>query len=343
MADPRFFDNHGPFTLRRLAELSGAELTDDADPERLIHDIGPLETAGVDELSFLDNTAYLDAFANSRAGACVVSPGHRDRAPEGMALLLSSHPYQAYARIAQTFYPLPAIDAGISASAVIDPTATIGAETEVGPNVVVGAGAVIGTRCFLGPGVMVGPSVVIGDDCRLHAGVVISHALVGSRVTLYPGVKAGQDGFGFAMDPAGHVKVPQVGRVIIGDDCVVGANTTIDRGHVHDTVVGPGCWIDNLVQIGHNVELGQGCVIVSQAGISGSTKLGDFVALGGQAGLTGHLSIGDGAQIAAQSGVMANVPAGARVAGSPSQPIREYFRQVAALRRLVKQRGGRNE
>jgi UDP-3-O-[3-hydroxymyristoyl] glucosamine N-acyltransferase len=343
MADPRFFENNGPFALRRLAELSGAELAENADPERLMHDIGPLETAGVDELSFLDNTAYLEAFANSRAGACVVSPRYRDRAPEGMVLLSSPHPYQAYARIAQAFYPLPAIDAGISASAVVDPSATIGAETEVGPNVVVGAGALIGARCLLGPQVVVGPGVVIGDDCRLHAGVVISHGLVGNRVTLYPGVKVGQDGFGLAMDPAGHVRVPQVGRVIIGDDCVIGANTTIDRGHIRDTVIGPGCWIDNLVQIGHNVELGQGCVIVAQAGISGSTKFGDFVAVGGQAGLTGHLSIGDGAQIAAQSGVMADIPAGARVAGSPSQPIREYFRQVTALRRLVKQRGGRKE
>ncbi|MDP6706126.1 MAG: UDP-3-O-(3-hydroxymyristoyl)glucosamine N-acyltransferase [Alphaproteobacteria bacterium] len=343
MADPRFYDNHGPFTLKDLAELGGAELAAEADPERLVRDIGPLETAGVDELSFLDNAAYVDAFANSRAGACVVEPRHQRRAPEGMALLLGPHPYQVYARIAQAFYPLSPLEAGIAESADIDPTATLGEGVEVGANVVVGAQAAIGARSLLGPGVVVGAGVVIGEECRLHAGVVVSHSLVGNRVTLHPGAKLGQDGFGFAMAPSGHIRVPQVGRVIVGDDCVIGANTTIDRGHLHDTVIGPGCWIDNLVQIGHNVELGKGCVIVAQAGISGSTKLGDFVALGGQAGLTGHLKIGDGAQIGAQAGVMADVPAGTRVVGSPAQPIGDFFRQMALLRRLDKRRGKKDE
>ncbi len=339
MADPRFFDNHGPFELGRLAALSGAELAEEADPARLFRDIGPLEAAGVDEVGFLDNTAYLDTFAASRAGACVVDPRHRRRAPKGMALLFSAHPYQAYARIAQAFYPLPDPEPGIAASAMIEPTATIGPDTEVGPNTVVGAGAAIGARCLLGPGVTIGSNVIVGDDCRLHTGVVVSHTLLGDRVTLQPGVKAGQEGFGFAIDPAGHCRVPQIGRVVVGDDCVIGANATIDRGHLNDTVIGPGCWIGNLVQIAHNVELGRGCVIVAQVGISGSTKLGDFVALGGQAGLTGHLTIGAGAQIGAQSGVMADVPPGARVVGSPSQPTKEFFRQVAILKKLGKQRG----
>lgn len=341
MADPRFFKNQGPFTLARLAELSGAMLADDADSERLIRDIGPLESAGADELSFLENKAYLETFRRSAAGACVVAERHRREAPEGMALLLSEQPYEAYAKIAQSFYPLPEVRPGIDPSAVIADDAKIGEGSQLRANVVIGAKAEIGRRCLIETNVVVGPGVIIGDDCRLHPGVVLSHCILGKRVVLYPGAKVGQDGFGFAINPSGHVRVPQVGRVRIGDECVIGANSTIDRGHVRDTVIGPGCWIDNLVQIGHNVELGRGCIIVAQAGISGSTKLGNMVALGGQAGLTGHLHIGDGAQIAAQSGVMNDVPAGAQVAGAPAQAAREFFRQVAALRRLAQRRNSK--
>ncbi len=343
MADPRFFDNQGPFKIGSLAELADVALAEGVDPERIIHDIGPLETAGPEDLSFLDNTAYVDAFAQSRAGACVVDPKFREGAPEGMDLLLAPHPYLAYARIAQCFYPAREPVAGIAASAHIAPTAMIGEGCEVGENTVIGANVEIGRRSRIDANVVVSVGVVLGDECCLHAGVVVSHSLIGDRVTLFPGAKLGQDGFGLALNPDGHILVPQVGRVIIGDDCVIGANATIDRGHVHDTVMGPGCWIDNQVQIGHNVELGRGCVIVAQAGISGSTKLGDMVALGGQAGLTGHLQIGAGAQIGAQSGVMADIPAGARVVGSPAQPVREFFRQVAVLRRLGQQKGKNNE
>jgi len=341
MADPRFFDNHGPFTLARLAELSGAALAEDSDPERLIRDIGPLESAGADELSFLDNKAYLDEFRTSAAGACVVAGRYRDQAPQGMALLLSEQPYKVYARIAQAFYPLPEIRSGIAPSARVAEDAKIGAGSELGANVVVGPRSEIGRDCLLEANVVIGAGVIIGDNCRLHAGVVVSHSIIGDRVVLFPGAKIGQDGFGFAIDPAGHVRVPQVGRVRIGDDCVIGANSTIDRGHVRDTVIGSGCWIDNLVQIGHNVELGRGCIIVALAGISGSTKLGNLVALGGQAGVAGHLQIGDGAQIGAQSGVMNDVPGGARVVGSPAQPAAEFFRQVAVLRRLAGRRSSK--
>jgi UDP-3-O-[3-hydroxymyristoyl] glucosamine N-acyltransferase len=175
---------------------------------------------------------------------------------------------------------------------------------------------------------------VVGEDCRVGAHASISHALIGSRVYIYPGARIGQEGFGFAQGPAGFVTVPQVGRVIIGDDVEIGANSTIDRGSIQDTVIGAGSRLDNLVQIGHNVHLGRCCVLVSQSGISGSTILEDFVQVGGQAGLTGHLLIGRKARIGAQGGVMADVPAGIEVVGSPAQPLREFFRQVATLRRM---------
>ena len=343
MADPRFFDRRGPFSLAELAARGGGELADPAHADRLARDVAPLETAGPDDLSFLDNTAYLPVFAGSAAGACVVARRHAARAPAGMALVLSEKPYRAYALIAQAFYPAPPAIPGLHPTACVAPSANLGEDVEIGPYAVIGANAEIGSGSAIGPHVVLGPGVRIGAGCRVHAGVVASHALIGARVTLHPGVKIGQDGFGFAPDPAGHVKAPQLGRVVIGDDCEIGANTTIDRGHLHDTVIGDGVWIDNLVQIGHNVRIGRGCILVAQSGISGSTKLGDFVALGGQAGIAGHLSIGAGAQVAAKSGVMGDVPAGAVVCGSPATPIKEFFRQVAAVRRLSARRSEADE
>lgn len=343
MADSRFFVRRGPFRLAELAALSGSELADPSHAGHMAHDVAALETAGPEDIAFLDNTAYLPAFESSSAGACVIARRHARRAPAGMRLLFSEKPYRSYALIAQAFYPQPAPAPGVHPTACVDPTAALGEGVEIGPYAVIGARAELGARTAIGPHVVVGPGVRIGADSRLYAGVVATHALIGERVTLHPGVKVGQDGFGFAPDPAGHVKAPQLGRVVIEDDCEIGANTTIDRGHLHDTVVGAGAWIDNLVQIGHNVRIGRGCILVAQSGVSGSTKLGDFVALGGQAGLAGHLRIGSGAQIAAQSGVMADVPPGAVVCGSPAVPIKEFFRQVASLRRLAARRGRDDE
>ncbi len=170
-------------------------------------------------------------------------------------------------------------------SAIIDPAAVVPEDCDIGPNVVVEAGAELGRRCRVGANTVVAAGVVVGDDCRIGANVTLSHCLIGSRVVLHPGVRIGQEGFGFAPDPTGPVKVPQLGRVVIGDDVDIGANTTIDRGSGHDTVIGAGSMIDNLVQIGHNVVLGRCCVLAGQVGISGSTRLGDFVMIGGQGGL----------------------------------------------------------
>lgn len=338
MADPRFFQNKGPFSLAQLADLSGAALADGADPDRLLRDVAPLDLADGNCISFLENTAYLGAYAESAAGACVVHARFADRAPAGMALLLADAPYRAYALIAQAFYPEPDLPVAIAPSATVDPSASLGAGVTVGANASIGAAAEIGDGTRIGPNATVGDGVVMGANCRIGAGTTVSHALIGARVVLYPGVRIGQDGFGFAPDPAGHVKVPQIGRVIIGDGCEIGANTTIDRGSLQDTVIGEGCWIDNLVQIGHNVRLGRGCIIVAQVGISGSTRLGNFVAVGGQVGMAGHLTIGDGAQIGAQSGIISDVAPGARLIGSPAVPDKTFFRQIATLRRLAQNR-----
>ncbi len=339
MPDPRFFARKGPFSLAQLAEVAGVALAEGVDSERTITDVAPLDKAGPQDVSFLDNRRYLGDFAATRAGACVVAPEHAGRAPAATAVLLSDQPYRAYALIARAFYPPPAVVAGTAATATVDAAARLGPGCRIAPGAVVEAGAEMGARCEVGPNAVIGVNVVLGDDCRIGANVSLSHCLVGDRVTIHPGARIGQDGFGFAPDPAGHVKVPQLGRVVIGDDCEIGANTTIDRGSGPDTVIGANCWIDNLVQIGHNVQIGRGCILVAQVGISGSTRLDDFAVLGGQAGLAGHLRVGAGARIGAQSGVTRDVPAGETWAGYPARPIREHFRQLATLARLSKAKG----
>lgn len=309
----------------------------EAPPRRLmLAGVAPLQTAGAADVSFLDNRKYVPALEATRAGAVLVHPDTAARVPAGSVAVVTPEPYAAWARVALLFHPLPPPRPGVHPSAVVSDGATIAPSAEVGPLAVIGSGAEIGPRCRIGPHGVIGEGVVLGPDCRIGAHASVSHALLGARVYVYPGARIGQEGFGFAISDDGFRSVPQLGRVILDDDVEVGANTTIDRGSLHDTFIGAGSRLDNLVQIGHNVRLGRGCVIVSQAGISGSTILEDHVMLGGQAGLTGHLRIGRRARIGAQAGVMADVPPGADVVGSPAQPLRAFFREVAAIRRLVR-------
>jgi UDP-3-O-[3-hydroxymyristoyl] glucosamine N-acyltransferase len=337
MADPRFFTVAGPFTAAELARRTGATLQGDG--AREFHDVAPLDAAEPRHLSFLDNCKYLDALRQTRAGACLIHPSLVAQAPKDTVLLVTPEPYRAYALAAQAFYPEAPPEPRLSDRAAIDPAAKLGPGCRVDAFAVIGAGAAIGARCHIGPNSSIGANCVLGDDTRIGAGASLSHCRVGNRVRIYPGVRIGQDGFGFASTPQGVVKVPQLGRVIVGDDVEIGANSTVDRGAGPDTVIGAGTMIDNLVQIGHNVQIGRQCILVALVGISGSTKLGDFVMIGGQAGFAGHLTIGNAARIGAQAGVMRDVAAGETVVGSPAIPSREMFRQVAALARLAKKGG----
>ena len=339
MADPRFFRNHGPLKLGDLARAAGAELGPNADPDMLIQDVAPLDIAGPETLSFLDNPKYVESFRESKAGACVVAEKFAGDAPSGMALLLSERPYRSYAHIAHAFYPVAHPQTSDHhPSAVIDPTAVIGEGCAIGANAVISARAELGDRTMIGAGAVIGEAVTIGAETEIGANSSLSHCEIGGRCLLHPGVRIGQRGFGFDMSPEGHLDVPQLGRVIVGNDVEIGANSCIDRGSGPDTVVGDGCKIDNLVQIGHNVRLGKGCVVVAQSGIAGSAHLEDFVVLAAQSGVAGHIRIAPGTQIAARSGAMRDTEPGAKLAGNPAIPAREYFRQMAVLAKLTKDR-----
>jgi UDP-3-O-[3-hydroxymyristoyl] glucosamine N-acyltransferase len=330
--DGRFFGRTGPHTVQTLAALLGIETQA---PERLISGVAPLQTAGPQDVSFLDNRRYADMLPDTKAGAVIVHPDFAARVPEGTIALVTREPYVGWAKVSALFHPFPQANAGIHPTAVVDPSASIDASSEIGAGAVVGAQVEIGAGTIVGPLTYIADGVIIGANCRIHAQVTVSHAILGDRVVLFPGARIGQDGFGFAIGPTGFTPVPQLGRVLIGDGAEIGANSCIDRGSAQDTVIGPGVHIDNLVQIGHNVNIGLHTVIVAQAGISGSTTIGPQVMVAAQAGLTGHLTIGQGARIGAQSGVMTDIPAGEEVLGSPSQSSKAYFREVLTLRKLA--------
>ncbi len=343
VGDARFYARTGPYPLATVAAAAGAPLPPDAAsaPPLMLHGVAPLQLAGPEHVSWLDNRRYAGLLSETRAGAVIVHPDLAARVAAGSVALVTEQPYLGWARVAALFHPSPPVRPGIGPGAVIDPAAVVDPSAEIGPLAVIGARARIAARCRIGAGAAIGEGVEIGEDGRIGAHASVSHALLGRRVQIGPGARIGHEGFGFASAAEGFVTVPQVGRVILEDDVEVGANSTIDRGSAQDTVIGAGSRLDNLVQIGHNVRLGRCCVIVAQAGISGSTVLDDFVTVAGQAGLIGHLHVGQGARIGAQAGVMADVDARAEVLGSPAGPARAFFRQVAALRRLARQ--GRSE
>ena len=336
MPHSRFYDRKGPFSARELANAVEAELYQPELGGRMFSDVAPLGQASEEDISFLDNSRYTQQFSESNAGACVARARQIPMAPKGMVLLISENPYVAYAKIARLFYPDTKTEAGIHPSAMIHPTAQIGAGCAIEPHAVIEADVVVGEGSTIGAGAVLRRGVMVGKDCKIGANCHIAFTLMGDRVIIHPQAAIGQDGFGFATERGNHIKVPQLGKVVIGNDVEIGANTCIDRGAAPDTLIGDGVKIDNLVQIGHNVRLGKGCIIVSQVGISGSTQLGDYVVVGGQVGIAGHISIAGGTRIAAKSGVMRSVEHTQDIGGSPALPMREWHKQTLALKNLTK-------
>lgn len=341
MADPRFYDNRGPFTLAEICQRTGSALPPGADGAVAIEDLAGLEGAGPKHLTFFSgNRELAGAFGKSRAGFCLVpAKGFSGSAPAGMALLAVKSVPHAFAGIAAMFYPDASQPLWVQKEA-ISPEARLGRNVVLGHGAVVGPGAEIGERAKIGANTVIGRGVAIGHDCEIGSNVSISHAYIGDRVTILPGAQIGQPGFGFASSPAGHVKIPQLGRVIVQDGVEIGACTTIDRGALGDTAIGEGAKIDNLVQIGHNVQVGRHVVLVSQVGIAGSSTIGDFAVLGGQVGIADHVVIGPGARLAARSAMVSGqvIEGGRDYGGIPAKPVREWLREIHAVSQLIRRR-----
>jgi UDP-3-O-[3-hydroxymyristoyl] glucosamine N-acyltransferase len=333
-ADPRFFPCAGPQTLATIAAVASGRFQGEG--SRRFTGVASLQAAGPDEVSFIDHRRNLALLRESRAGAVVLPEALLAELPTGMDAIIVASAYLGFTRVARSFHPAPAAIPGVHPTAVVAPDAELGEGCEIGPYAVIGAAAKLGAGCIIAAHVVIGPGVELGAGCRLHPHTSVSHAVLGAGVVLHPGVRIGQEGFGLVVSPDGQFEtMPQLGKVVIGDAVEVGANCCIDRGSQSDTVIGSGTRIDNLVQIGHNVQTGRGCVIIALAGISGSTVLGDHVTVAAQAGIAGHLKVGNKARIGAQAGVMADVPEGIDVVGSPALPIRQFFRTQAVLRKLT--------
>jgi UDP-3-O-[3-hydroxymyristoyl] glucosamine N-acyltransferase len=346
MTEAFFFQARSGLSVREIVALTGAEPQQGADLDRRITGIAALDRAAPSDLCFLDSAKFAAQASICQAGACLTTPRAAHLLPSGMGLLYAEAPYRAFVEVSRQLFP----DAlrpsslfeahGVADGALVHPTARLEGGVTIDPGAVVGPRAEIGAGTVIGAGAVVGPNVHIGRDCAIGPNASIIHALIGDRVIIHPGCRIGQDGFSYVMGTAtGHVKVPQVGRVILQDDVEIGANTTIDRGAMSDTVVGEGTKIDNLVQIAHNVTIGRHCILVSQTGISGSVVIEDGVLIAGQVGVADHITIGAGAVIAAQAGLIGDVSPGARVVGFPAKPIKQFFREVAVLERLAR-RGG---
>ena len=336
MADPAFFPRQGPKSLGDIAALVGGVLSDPDAADQQILDCAGIGQAEPGCVTFMQQARYAPQLQESAATACLIHPDHKDRAPDHMVLILVDNPHKAYAQAVQCFYPPQPLNSGIADGAHVDDSAVIGDGCEIAAGAVIQAGAEVGAGTFIGANSVIGKNVKIGRGCRIAPLVSISHALVGDRVTLHPGAKIGQDGFGFAIGMDGHEVLPQLGRVIIQDRCNIGANVCIDRGAMEDTVVGEATFIDNLVQIGHNSQIGRFCVICGAAGLAGSVTLQDYVVIGGAANIADHVTIGMGAQIGGRGGVTRDVAPGEKMAGFPAVPLRQHLRQTAAIAKLVK-------
>jgi UDP-3-O-[3-hydroxymyristoyl] glucosamine N-acyltransferase len=343
MTEPRFFPVPDAMTVAEIAALTGASLASEVGADRCIRDIASLERAGPEDATYCESRRFAAKLKATRAGVCFVKPGEVALVPEGTVALVTGDPHRAYTVLGRQLYPTalkpgPIGPAGVvSALADVDASARLEQGVTVDPFVVIGPGAEIGGETTIGAGSVIGAGVRIGRGCVVSPSVTITHALLGDRVVIHPGVRIGQDGFGFIPGGKGHLKVPQTGRVIIQDDVEIGANSTIDRGSNRDTVLGEGTKIDNLVQIAHNVIIGRHCLIAGNVGISGSATIGDFVMMGGGVGVRDNVTIGSGAKIAGASAVGNDVPPGEMWGGYPAVPVETWQRERKAFYRLMRE------
>ena len=336
MADTSFYENKGPFTLARVAEITGSEMADAAKSEDKIFDIATMEKAGENDICFFYDKKAKEKALSIKAKACVTTKDFAAFIPEGVALLFNDNPKMAFLKLNEAMYAEYKPQIGISPKASVHPSAKIGRNCFIGDCAVVDENAEIGDECRIEAGAYIGRACKIGDRCRIGANASVTYCIMGNDCYIYTGARIGADGFGFEMVGGQHHRIPQIGRVIIGNDVEIGANSCVDRGALDDTVIGDGCRVDNLVQIAHNDKFGRGCVLVAQVGVAGSCSFGDYVVCGGQTGFADHLNVGSGAQIAAQSGVMRDVEPKAVLLGTPAVPFKDFMRQVAFLQKNSK-------
>lgn len=347
MTDPVFFVPTRRFSALEVANLAGAELIDPTHADIAITAMASATEGGEGALVYVEGRKNAHLAERVDAAAILCTSDIAGRVKPGVAVLVSKRPQSAFALVGRLLFPTAAspgtmtAETGISASAHVDPTARLE------PGVIVEAGAVIGPNVAIGSGTIVAPNAVIGRmcqigrDCYVGPSASVQYALIGNRVIVHPGARIGQDGFGFTAGASGPERIPQIGRVVVQDNVEIGANTTVDRGALADTVIGENTKIDNLVQIAHNVRIGRNCLIAAEVGISGSVTVGDNVVMGGGVGIADHLTIGAGAHLAAGSGFMNNVPAGEIWGGNPAEPMPAMLRAISTLRRLTAERSKR--
>lgn len=346
MADPLFYTSRGPFSIEQIEKLARSSFSAAASRNDVsIYDVAPLDCAGPRQLAYCDRPKFAAQLQKTQASACFVTPALVSSVPRGTLGLATPSPQLAFCAVAHALYPDAGLywDRGSPPDTAIARTARIGSGTIIGPGVFIGENAEIGDGTVVGPGVSIGRGVKIGRNCRIDSQASIAFALIGDNVVIQAGARIGSDGFGFVPSPQGLVKVPQLGRAILQDGVEIGANASIDRGALSDTVIGEGTKLDNLVHVGHNVRIGRFCVIAAQSGISGSSVIGDFVMMGGQTGVADHVSVGDKSQIAARGGVTRTLPGGQVYGGFPAKPVREWRRESATLSRLAKKKHGRDD
>ncbi len=329
--DDNFYIINGPFTLIELIQSFNLE-TDSKFKidELLIFGVRTLDKAKKNEITFLFNNKYTKLLLTTNATACIIDKNTNPICKDGLILLKTPHPYYTYAQLIKLFYS--------KKTSINSNSVKIGKNCYIGHNVILEDNVIVGDNCYINSNSIISYGVKIGNNVNIGANVTITYAIIGNNVTIDAGTCIGQSGFGFATYEGTYYDIFHTGRVIIGNDVNIGANTTIDRGSLKDTIIGDMCRIDNLVQIAHNVHLGKGCVIVSQVGIAGSTYIGDYCMIGGQAGIIGHITIENNCEIAARSMVTKSLPAYSKVGGMPAIPLQKWHKQSILLKRMINQK-----